>query len=252
MLNRLPIHLGMACSRLFALLPQKMHDCATRLPYALGMLAALSATDKATIALAIVTGLLALVALLQLFAFNRSEGRRTQAVAVLNQEHGREVDTFRFGVSITNHGVGTAFNVRVGVRLDGIEFPLGQDPGNRYTVGQGERVPPNGDFDVEVPYWAYARPRAKPNVDSRAVFYARYENSFGKTWETLNPADPLASFKVRRAKLARFRRAHAWRQRRKRTIAERIVVRRNNEEVQSAQSRKPIPWGRRVMRRLGR
>ena len=123
------------------------------------MLAALSATDKATIALVIATGAIALVAVLQLIAFNRSEARRTQPVAVLDQAHSRNHQN-QFGVLIGNHGSGTAFNVRVGVRLDGIEFPLGRGEGNRYTVSPGSRGPEVDNFEVEVPYWAYARPPA--------------------------------------------------------------------------------------------
>ena len=68
--------------------------------------------------------------------------------------------------------------------------------------------------------------RGGPNVDSRAVFYARYENAFGKLWETLNPADPRVSFKVRRAWLLQLRN---WYQRRRRRTDERIVERRNAE-----------------------
>ena len=59
-----------------------------------------------------------------------------------------------------------------------------------------------------------------------AVFYARYENAFGKLWETLNPADPRVSFKVRRAWLLQLRN---WYQRRRRRTDERIVERRNAE-----------------------
>ncbi|MEP7335250.1 MAG: hypothetical protein ABI717_05655 [Actinomycetota bacterium] len=188
---------------------------------------------------------------MQLFFFNRSEARRTQPVAVLNRDRSRDLNS-RFGVSLTNHGSGTAFNVRAGIILDGVEYPLGQGDGNRYTVAPGERVPPNGMFELEVGAAPYGLARGGPDVDDRAVFHARYENAYGKTYETLNPANPLASFKVRRARLARFRRYYAWRQRRKRETTERIFNRRFVEEMRSAETGRPIRWRRRVMRRVGR
>lgn len=215
------------------------------------LLAALTTADKALIASVIVSGLVALIALLQLFFFNRSEARRTQPVAVLNLVRPRNLQG-RFGVSITNHGTGTAFNVRVGIKLDGVEYPLGDGDGSRYTVGQGERVPAEGMFELMVGMAPYALARGGGDVDSRAVFHARYENAFGKTYETLNPANPLSSFKVRRARTARFRRYYAWQGRRKRESAERIFERRMAEEMRAETTGRPIPFRRRIMRRLGR
>ena len=72
------------------------------------MLLALTATDKATITLAAVTAFLALIALAQLIAFNRSEGRRTQPVVILNKGQGRDLLS-GFGVFLTNEGAGTGF-----------------------------------------------------------------------------------------------------------------------------------------------
>jgi hypothetical protein len=86
-------------------------------------------------------------------------------------------------------------------------------------------------------------------VDSRAVFYARYENAYGKVWETLNPVDPSAAFKVRRAWLFRLR---TWRQRRRRAADERIARRRLTEEMEAHDKGQQLPLRRRVMRRLGR
>jgi hypothetical protein len=216
------------------------------------MLAALTLTDWATIALASVTGVLALVAILQLFAFTRSEGRRTQPVVILHQRVPRGVDAFAFGVAFENRGAGTAYNVRGGVRLGGTEYPLGDADGDRYIVGAGEKVPGESRvsaLSLQVPPWPYALVRGGPSVDSRAVFYARYENAFGKVWETLNPADPRASFKVRRAWFLLTRNAY---QRRRRRSDERIVQRRNAEEIEAVESGRPIPLRRRVMRWFGR
>jgi hypothetical protein len=196
------------------------------------LVAALSATDKATIALASVTGVLVLVAVFQLVAFVRSEARRTQPVAILHRRGGP--DPLNIPVFMTNEGVGTAYNVRVGVRLYGIEhplplpLPLGDHEGHRYLLQAGQRIPPEGeeDYALSLPAWAYVAGRwgrSKP----RHVFYARYENAFGKTWETRNPKDPLASFQVRRRWFWRARRRpHARWQRRKRASAERRVMAR--------------------------
>jgi hypothetical protein len=117
------------------------------------LVAALSVEEKALVVSAALSALIAMIALFQLYFFNRSEARRTQPVAVLNQERSRDLHG-RFGVSLTNHGTGTAFNVRVGVILDGIEYPLGEGDGNRYTVAPGERQPPNGVFELQ---WTWHR-----------------------------------------------------------------------------------------------
>lgn len=125
---------------------------------------------------------------------------------------------------MTNEGVGTGFNVRVGLRIDGTEYPLGDGEGNRYTVGAGGREPRNGTatFEVAALIGAYAREhRSGKTTDERTIFYARYENAFGKVWETLNPNDPLAAFKIRRAR--RPRRFRVWRQRKRRAKVRKIT-----------------------------
>ena len=215
------------------------------------ILEALTPTDKATIALACVTGGLALVALLQLWAFNRSEARRTQPVVILNRLGG--ADPLAIPVFITNEGVGTAYKVRVGVRIKGVEHPLGGGDGFRYTLRPEARVPADEDesYPVNLPEWAYSLGR--PGSMHRVVFYARYENAYGKTWETSNPREPLDSFEVRRARLwVRPRRFHSLRQRRKRASGEKIFERRVVEELAEAREGRPIPLRRRLMRWLGR
>lgn len=132
---------------------------------------------------------------------------------ILHKGQGRD-EVSGFGVFMTNEGSGTGFNVRVGLRIDGTEWPLGEDEGNRYTVAAGSREPKDELLTVGAPPMAYGSgERRGKSVDARTIFYARYENAFGKVWETLNPNDPLASFKVRKARLRRF---NAWRQPRRR------------------------------------
>jgi hypothetical protein len=210
---------------------------------------ALSALDKATIALAGVTGVLALVALLQLHSTNRSEARRTQPVAVCNRFKPRDAYT-KFAVYLTNHGSGTAFNVRFGVRLDGVEYSVGGGRGHRYIVGPSERIPsdPAKYLEVEVSYAPYAMQRGGPDVDSRAVFWARYENAFGIVYETANPVDPLADFSVRRSRAwVRWVRER-W-QARKRVSLDKIASRRILEEFKVNLDVSKLPMVRKFARR---
>jgi len=143
----------------------------------------------------LLTAILALVAFVQLILFGRSEGRRAQPVAVAYMKEPRNAED-RFQAVIENLGTGAAFNVRLGVKLDGIEYPLGGVRGNRYTVGARSREPPQGGFWLQVLPWPYALSLDGPNVDERAVFYARYEDAIGRSWESLNPVDPLADFVI--------------------------------------------------------
>jgi hypothetical protein len=214
------------------------------------MIVAASVTG-ATLGLAGVTGLLALIALVQLISFNRSEARRTQPVAIVHR-HGSD-NPMRIPIHITNEGAGTAYNTRVGVRIGGVEHPLGDDDGFRYVVRAGGREPPRGSHahNLDVPYWSFSVARRAGDTP-RVIFYARYDNAFGKTWETINPRDPLDSFTVRRARpWVRWRRLHAWRQQRKRERWKRIVD-GINEERGSAQTGKPLSLRRRILRDLWR
>lgn len=212
------------------------------------VVASIDALTWATIALVAVTGGLVIVALFQLVVFSRSEGRRTQPVAMTHLQTRRDLQG-RFGVFLTNEGNGTAFNVRFGVRLDGTEYPAGEGRGNRYLVPAGKRVPDNGELQIRVPIAPYALARGGQDVDERAIFYARYENAYGRTWESANPADSLADFTIRRTRLLRYR---EWRQRHRRARDERVVERRLREEIGGLVDGTPLPLRRRIMRRLGR
>lgn len=216
------------------------------------MLLALTALDKATIALVVVTGALAAVAVAQLVASNRSEARRTQPVAISHRARPRDEFT-RFAVYMTNEGEGTAFNARFGVRLDGTEYAVGGGRGHRYTVRPGDRVPEDHGQTLyaEVPYAPYALARGGRNVDSRAIFWARYENAFGHVYETENPVDPLKDFRVYRSRpWKRWAREH-W-QARKRRRDEATADRRLKEEFAVDLDLSRLPWRRKIARRLGR
>jgi hypothetical protein len=78
-------------------------------------------------------GGLGLFAFVQLVAFNRSERRRTQPVAIAHDAGGA---LSRMRVYLTNEGSGTTYNVRFGVKLDGREYAVGGGRGHRYVVAQ--------------------------------------------------------------------------------------------------------------------
>src|SRR5262249_44404257 len=78
--------------------------------------------------------------------------------------------------------------------------PLTAEPdaerGARQIVEAGGRVPETGNFEIRVP----AAPFLAGEGQARATrtFWARYENAFGETDETTNPADPTADLKTER------------------------------------------------------
>jgi hypothetical protein len=139
---------------------------------------------------------LGLFAFWQLVAFNRSEGRRTQPVAIAHDAGG---ELMQMRVYLTNEGAGTAYNVRFGVLLDGREYAVGGGRGHRYTIAPGKREPSNADLTVSVPGSAFVISTKGRGVYARRYYWARYENAYGKVWETRNPADPhgsLTTFRV--------------------------------------------------------
>ncbi len=95
-----------------------------------------------------------------------------------------------------NEGSGTAYNVRFGVKLDGREYAVGGGRGHRYVVAAGGRVPEDGHLEVEIHVSAFVISTKGRGVYARRHYWARYENAFGKVWQTTNPADPLASSHV--------------------------------------------------------
>lgn len=186
------------------------------------VLAAWDALAWSTLGLAIATAFLAVFALSQLVVSVKTEARRALPIAIVHQEGGRvEYDTFE--VYLTNEGAGAAFNVRFGVILDGFEYVAGEGRGHRSLVPAGGRVPekPGTTIPVKVSLAAYALQKGGPDVDSRALFFARYEDARGKTRETRNPADPTADFMIGRP--PRFLKLHERRQARRRAKADKKV-----------------------------
>jgi RNA polymerase-binding transcription factor DksA len=92
-----------------------------------------------------------------------------------------------------------------------------------------------------------------PGADERAEFWARYENAFGESYETVNPADPLDGMTIAPLSSSRWRRnLHDWSQARRRTREHDAALRRVAEELAAAETGKPIPLHRRVLRRYTR
>lgn len=139
----------------------------------------------------------------------RGQLRSAQPVVVVNEASMWTIDGggVQFHVFLTNHGVSSAFNVRFGVELDGRRYPYtyGEDQagrGARQVVPPNERVPANEAEALPVrlspeDVWTSAEAGV---ATSRRIFWAMYENPFGETWETLNPADPVGDLDIRRVR----------------------------------------------------
>lgn len=155
------------------------------------------------------------VATWQLRRFVWSERRRTQPVVVVHEVRPRDLANDRRGGSVftlrlTNEGTGTAFNVRFGVDLDGTRYVFGGAAGGigarLVAIRQGGREPVDGSsYGLRVPWDPWLICRRGRDVDSRRVFWARYENAFGETWETRNPWNPH-----KRTQIRRVGRIRAW------------------------------------------
>jgi hypothetical protein len=187
---------------------------------------------------------LALFAFVQLVSFNRRERRREQPVAIAHDAGG---ELSRMRVYLTNEGTGTAFNVRFGVKLDRREYAVGGGQGHRYTVAPGQRLPDEGYLEVTVHVSAFVVSSKGRGVYARRQYWARYENAYGRVWETRNPADPLRPFKVFPSTLAR-RALVERRQRFGRWWDERIVQRWGAEELEATERGIPLTRRQRVRR----
>jgi hypothetical protein len=187
---------------------------------------------------------LALFAFVQLLSYNRRERRRDQPVAIAHNAGG---DIGRMYVYLTNEGTGTAFNVRFGVKLDRREYAVGGGQGHRYTVAPGQRVPPTDHFEVEVHSSAFVVSSQGGGVYARRQYWARYENAYGRVWETRNPVDPAATFKIFPS--SALRRAIAERRQRfGRRWDARMIERWHTEEVEATQQGRELTYRQRTRR----
>jgi len=152
-----------------------------------------------------------------------SERRRTQPVVIAHAAGERRFadrgDGQVLDAYLTNEGEGAAFNVHFGVDYRGVRFPWkfseeDPDTGTRQRVVRaGTRLPEeeNAHFAIPIPYARAALGGAE--ADEGRVYWCRYENAFGRMWETRNPWRRFGDMDI---KSVRFRRLRDSRERRKR------------------------------------
>lgn len=203
----------------------------------------LSGHTWATIAIA--AGVIAAVAAATFAAWQvlvsiLNERKRTQPVVIAHDAGGRQ-----FGdrgnpntvlpTYLTNEGGGNAFNVRFGVDFDGVryawKFSSGDSDNGSYqrVVRVGTRLPDGvASFNIEIPWEKFAIGR---DTDERRVYWCRYENAYGKTWETRNPVDRSSGLDIRRIRLLRWRLRREERRRRETAETARAGLRRDLEAM---------------------
>lgn len=150
----------------------------------------------------------------------RNERRRTQPVVITNEWRKRtfsdKAEAWTAAIYLTNESIGTAFNVRCGLLMKGFSFPFrGPSSEGRprlwRVVPAGTRLPElsqGGDrgvmaFGLLLPTSEVSALEGDPDEDR--IYWCRYENAHGETWETLNPADPTVRLKIRRVRLCGLR-----------------------------------------------
>jgi hypothetical protein len=134
----------------------------------------------------------------------RSERNRTQPIVVAYERGDPlyEGGDLVFLVSLANEGAGPAFNVRFGVLLEGGERRYTPRPAGAQgqgdvprALGPGRTLPDSGDaYRLVVTDTAAAD--AGASLESR-VYWCRYENAFGDSWETRNAWRPEEELRIR-------------------------------------------------------
>jgi len=172
-----------------------------------------------------------------------NERKRTQPMVIAHDAGGRQ-----FGdpgnpntilpTYLTNEGGGNAFNVRFGVDFDGVRYAWkfsteDSDNGSyQRVVRVGTRLPNDpASFNIEVPWEKFVIGR---DTDGRRLYWCRYENAYGKTWETRNPVDRSSGLDIRRIRLLRWRLRGDERRRRETAQTAQASLRRDLEEMATA------------------
>jgi hypothetical protein len=169
----------------------------------LSLLPLVAAVDDAAFltaaAAAVAAALSAGVAAWQGLLMKRSERNRTQPIVVVYEraEPNASADgSTQFAVSMANEGAGPAFNVRFGVSIGRSEALYTPQPAGAQgagdvprALGPGRTLPEGGStYLLTVPY-------APDSLDDR-VYWCRYENAFGDTWETRNAWRPERELEI--------------------------------------------------------
>ncbi len=185
------------------------------------MLLALTTAEWLELAGAVIPAVAASAAVAAVAVNIRNERRRTQPIVVAHEWSSRR---FAPGGSpaawvvesyLTSEGAGPAFNVRFGVEFNGVRYPYRlrpEDPDSgavQRVMKAGERRPP-GETESwpilidSLSLWGRAAESDQPgDLDAKRVYWARYENARGETWETINPGDRSARLDIRRVKRAK-------------------------------------------------
>lgn len=198
----------------------------------------------------------------------RNERRRTQPAVICQERHARTFtrDALAWVISVaaTNEGGGPAFNVRVGVQVRALRFPWRrrrfpwredrrEGGASRHRVLRpGGRLPPGkvGSLPIYIPSTDLAalvvahkwRPRRRGTIDDGRVYWCRYENAHGQTWETRNPFEPTAHLRIRRIRLPRLREwTEEWRGRRLRAAGLALDAQLARGLIQEAKAAQAAP-----------
>ena len=172
--------------------------------------------NPAAVIAAVVVGTPIVLGVAKFFWDMRSERQRNAPVVLAHETRKRYSDTqnpahggdavHAVDAFIRNEGERAAFNIRFGVELRGIRYAYrlrDDDPvrGNRQPVLRpGERLPVGRDYVVVIPLLTLigANGAGEGDPDAGRVYWARYENAQGHTYETRNPGDRSANLDIRR------------------------------------------------------
>jgi hypothetical protein len=185
----------------------------------MGHVLALTTTEQIQLAIAGITALAALTALANVAVNVLNERRRGQPIVIAHEERERHfsssalVPAWVVDSYITAEGGGPAFNVRFGVEFSGVRYPYRlsiDDPesGNvQRVLRSGERRPEKASWPIlidSVSMWGRAA-ESGGDLDAKRIYWARYENAQGNTWETRNPGDRSARLDIRRVRWVKRR-----------------------------------------------
>jgi hypothetical protein len=173
---------------------------------------ALTASDKIQLAIAAITALAALIALGNVVVTSLIERRRGQPIVIAHEQSSRRFGSGAEGTwwavdaYLTSEGGGPAFNVHFGVEFAGVRYPYrlhkeDPDSGNLQRVlPPGKRCPESSAWPILIDplsLWGRAA-ESDGDLDANRIYWARYENAQGQTWETRNPGDRSSKLDIRR------------------------------------------------------
>jgi len=173
----------------------------------MGLLIAASSGEVVVLATAVAAAIAAAVsagiAAWQGLLMKRSERNRTQPIVVVYEraEPMHDGDDLVFAVSLANEGAGPAFNVRFGIGLNGLKRTYAPRPAGPHgagdvprALGPGRTLPDSGGtYRLRIPAAAGGM---TADLNSR-VYWCRYENAFGDSWETQNAWQPDEELHIR-------------------------------------------------------